>query len=82
MKLSQKTVKIIGWMGTLLLIITYALNTFGFIDSTGISYAVMNIFAALFLGLRVYVDKNWSNLFLEFFWIGVALLSLIHSFFF
>ena len=82
MKLSKKNVKVIGWAGTTLLIITYTLNTFGLIESTGISYAVMNIFAAIFLGLRVYIDKNWSNLFLEFFWIMVAVISLVRYFFF
>ncbi len=82
MKLTKKHISIIGWIGTILLIITYALNTFGIITSTGITYAVMNIFAAVFLGLRVYIDKNWSNLFLEFFWISVAVISLVRYFFF
>ena len=82
MKLNKHNVKNIGWIGTGLLIITYALNTFAIIDSTGMSYAVMNIFAAVFLGLRVYIDKNWSNLFLEFFWIGIAFISIIKYFFF
>lgn len=82
MKLSKKNVKVIGWAGTTLLIITYTLNIFGLIESTGTSYAVMNIFAAIFLGLRVYIDKNWSNLFLEFFWIAVAVVSLVRYFFF
>ncbi len=69
-------------MGTILLITTYTLNTLGIIESTGIEYALMNIFAALFLGIRVYSDKNWSNLFLEFFWAGVAIVSLVRYFFF
>ncbi len=77
MQLSQKTVNIIGWTGTILLILAYTINTFGIIPSTGITYALMNMLAAIFLGIRVYTDKNWSNLFLEFFWFGVAVISII-----
>jgi len=76
----KKIVVFIGWLGTILLILAYTLNTFGIIESTGIVYALMNILAAVFLGFRVYVNKNWSNLFLEFFWIGVAIISLVRNF--
>ncbi len=67
----------IGWIGTILLIGAYTLNSFGFISSTGIIYALTNFFAALFLGIRVYADRNWSNLALEFFWISVATINIV-----
>lgn len=78
MSMKVKTlVKTIGWIGTTLLIGAYTLNSFGFISSTGITYALTNFFAALFLGIRVYADRNWSNLVLEFFWISVATVNIV-----
>jgi len=41
----------------------------------------MNLIAALFLGIRVYADRNWSNLVLEIFWMGIGIVSLIKYFF-
>lgn len=82
MKLNKKTVGIIGWVGTVLLMLGYGVNTLGFIDSTGPLYAAINAIAGLCLGIRVFADRNWSNLVLEIFWIGIALISIIRYFFF
>lgn len=82
MKQNTKTIRIIGWFGTMLLMASYGVNTLGFIESTGLLYAVINIVAATCLGIRVFVDRNWSNVFLEIFWIGIALISIVKYFFF
>ena len=71
----------IGWLGTILLFLAYGLNAWGYIDSTGVPYACMNLIAALFLGIRVYADRNWSNLVLEIFWMGIGIVSLLKYFF-
>lgn len=78
MKTSNKTgVKIVGWIGTILLISGYALNSLSILESTGVIYASINLLAAIFLGIRVGFDKNWSNLVLNFFWAGIALINII-----
>lgn len=82
MKLSLKKVKIIGWIGTITLMFAYGINTLGFVESTGPLYATINIIAGVCLGIRVFSDKNWSNLILEIFWIAIALISIIRYFFF
>ncbi len=82
-KLSKKTIIIsIGWIGTILLIGAYTLNSFGFLTSTGPIYAGINILAGVCLGIRVYADRNWSNLILEFFWISIAFANMIRYFYF
>jgi hypothetical protein len=78
----SKTITTIGWVGTVILFTAYAANAWGFIQSTGTIYSIANLFAALLLGIRVYVDKNWSNLVLEIFFGIVAIISLIRLFFF
>lgn len=74
------TILATGWFGTILLILAYTLNSFGFIPSQGFWYPVLNLLAAVLLGFRVYADRNYANTFLEIFWGGVAILSLIKLF--
>ncbi len=75
-------IQIIGWLGTIILFTAYALNTWGYIESTGPLYGFSNLIAAILLGIRVYVDRNWSNVFLEVFFGVIAISSLIKYFFF
>ncbi len=73
-------VKIIGWAGTILLILAYGLNSLGYIESSNILYPILNLIAAILLAIRVWVDRNWSNLFLEAFWGAIAIVSIIKYF--
>lgn len=68
---------VIGWIGTILLFIAFALNAWGIIESTGIFYGLSNFIAAIFLGIRVYADRNWSNLVLEIFWMIIATIGIV-----
>ena len=79
---TPRSIVIIGWLGTIILFSAYALNTWGIIESTGTIYGFSNLIAALFLGIRVYADKNWSNLVLEIFFGVIAISSLVRYFFF
>lgn len=76
-KKHSTTIQIIGWSGTVVLIGAYALNSFGVISSQGLLYPILNLYAAIALGVRVWADRNYSNLILEIFWGGVALISFI-----
>jgi hypothetical protein len=77
MKKHSVVIETIGWLGMILLIIAYTLNSFGIILSQGFLYPFLNLIAALLLGIRVYADKNYANTILEIFWGGVAIISLI-----
>ncbi len=73
----SRYITFIGWTGTFILFAAYALNSLGFIESTGPVYAISNIIAALLLGIRVYADRNWSNLVLEIFFGLIGFITLI-----
>ncbi len=45
--------RIIGWVGTILLIIAYTLNSLGYLDSQNLIYPIMNLVAAILLAIRV-----------------------------
>lgn len=70
----------IGWTGTVVLMTVYALNSFGIISSTGFLYPFANLLAAVFLGIRVFADRNYSNLILEIVFGSIALIALIRFF--
>ncbi|MGB0925330.1 MAG: CBU_0592 family membrane protein [Minisyncoccia bacterium] len=82
MKKHAKHIQIIGWLGTIMLMGAYAMNSLGLIISTGPLYAGINILAGIFLGIRVFADRNWSNLILEFFWVLIAVITLVRYFLF
>ena len=73
-------IKLSGWTGTLLLMTTYLLNIFGVITAQSLVYLILNLLAAIFLGVRVYKDRNFSNVFLEIFWASVAIIGIIKYF--
>jgi len=73
-------IQIIGWLGTVILMGVYALNSFGVIPSTGFWYPFGNLIAAILLGIRVFADRNYSNLILEIVFGSIALIALIRLF--
>ncbi len=76
----MKFIKLLGWLGTGLLMATYMLNVFGVVTADSLYYLIPNLLAGILLGLRVYADKNYSNVFLEIFWIAVTLIAIIRYF--
>ena len=73
-------IKLLGWLGTGLLMATYMLNVFGVVNANSLYYLIPNLLAGILLGIRVYADKNYSNVFLEIFWITVTLIAIIRYF--
>ncbi len=73
-------IKIIGWLGTLILMATYTLNVFGVISAQSLVYLIPNLLAGVLLGVRVYNDRNYSNVLLEIFWIIVTLVAIVRYF--
>ena len=73
---------VMGWVGTACIIIAYGLNTLGIIPSIGILYPSLNLVGAIFLGIRVYADRNWSDITLEVVFGFIAAVALVKYFFF
>ncbi len=72
--------RLIGWTGTILIITAYTLNSWGYLNSQGLIYPILNLIGAFFMGIRIWVARNWSNFFLEIFWAAVAIISIIKFF--
>ena len=66
----------IGWVGALSIVMAYFTLTMDWLSSDDIAYNMLNLAGGALLGYRVYLDRNWANLFLELFFISVALFAL------
>ena len=77
---NRKVILVIGWVGTAILCAAYGFNALGYIPSTGLVYSIANLAAAILLGIRVGYDKNWSNVLLEIFFGGIAMIALVKYF--
>jgi hypothetical protein len=67
----------IGWVGGIVLIIAYALNTYGVIASESVEYQGMNFLGALCFVYYTYQKKAYPNVALNLVWGIIALLALI-----
>ncbi len=70
----------IGWVGALLVVSAYIVLTWDIADSKSLLYNLMNLIGGAALGYRVWVDRNYSNLFLEVIFVGVAIYALMRLF--
>lgn len=68
---------LIGWISVSLILLAYALLTFGVVKSTDALYNGINLVGAVGLAWRVYQDRNWSNFALEVVFITIAIIALI-----
>lgn len=70
-------IKIIGWVGAILLISMFALNSLGVISAQSFLYPTLNLVGALCIAVKVYSHKDYSTMILQFFWAGIAVFSII-----
>ncbi|MFW0870855.1 MAG: CBU_0592 family membrane protein [Patescibacteria group bacterium] len=71
--------KSIGWLGAICLVLAYALLTFEFAQQKGLLFNGLQFIGGVSLAYRVYLDKNWSNLALEFFFVAVAVYAVVQA---
>lgn len=71
--------KIIGWVGVSFIITAYALLIFDLVKSQSVSYNLINLIGAILLAYRVYLDRNYSNFFLEIVFIIIALIGIFKN---
>lgn len=73
-------VEIVGWVGTVLIVVAYFLVSTERLKPKAISYTLMNLFGAVFIGINVFAHQAWPTLALEIVWGGVAIISLLKQF--
>jgi len=73
-KKSLGPVDAIGFAGMALIVGAYFLNSYEIVASKSLTYQVMNLAGAIFVGIDVYQKKAWSAFTLQVVWamIGIS----------
>lgn len=69
--------QIIGWMGTLLIVLAYFLVSNNKISAYSKSYQLFNLFGAIGVGFNVFYQHAWPAVVLQIVWIVIAIFSLM-----
>jgi hypothetical protein len=70
-------IDIIGWIGSIMLIAAYALNSYQKIKSDSFLFLILNLVAGLFLILYTWYYKAFANTFINVVWVIIAIPALI-----
>lgn len=71
--------QIIGWIGTILIVLAYLLVSLKKIDSAGKVYQTMNLLGAIGVGVNVYYQHAWPSVALQAIWGIIAISSLLRT---
>lgn len=79
-KSTNQLIELVGWYGTLAIIGSYALISFGFLTSENLYYQLLNFTGALGL-ISISIHKGvYQSVTLNLIWSAIALLALIKLF--
>ena len=70
---------VIGWISAFIIVFAYYLLTNDYLSSKDVMYNALNLVGGIGLAYRVWLDRNYSNLFLEIIFITIALHAVISS---
>ena len=71
----------IGWFGTILVVLAYALLSFGVLGPHSFWYQFLNLVGAFCIVVDTYYKKDYPPEILNIIWMCIALFSLLSSFF-
>lgn len=77
MKRRHKSVDLIGWYGAAAILLAYALNSFSVIDSSDLTYQLLNLTGAIGVVIVSYAKGVAQPAVLNAVWAAIALLAII-----
>ena len=69
-------VEILGWIGSVLIVGSYALNITGRLEATHKLYVLANIIGGLFFVVNTYFHQAYPSMFVNIVWVIIAILML------
>jgi hypothetical protein len=70
-------IETIGWIGAAEVIIAYALNSSGTLESDSVIFQVLNLTGAVFLIVNTWVNKAYPSMAINIIWTIIAIAALI-----
>lgn len=72
--------EIIGWIGSMEILLAYGLNSYQKIRSDALSFVLLNLTGGLFLITYTFYKEAFANTFLNLVWVIIAVVALIRFF--
>ncbi|TRZ82937.1 MAG: hypothetical protein D4R91_01985 [Sediminibacterium sp.] len=69
-------IEILGWIGSVLIVGSYALNITGRLASTSKIYVLANIIGGLFFVVNTYFHQAYPSMFVNIIWVIIAIVML------
>jgi hypothetical protein len=69
-------VEILGWIGSILIVGSYALNITGRLTTTSKLYVLANIIGGLFFVVNTYFHQAYPSMFVNIIWVIIAIVML------
>ena len=69
-------VEILGWIGSVLIVGSYALNITGRLAATSKLYVFANIIGGIFFVVNTYFHQAYPSMFVNIVWVIIAILML------
>ena len=69
-------VEILGWIGSILIVGSYALNITGRLATTSKLYVLANIIGGLFFVVNTYFHQAYPSMFVNIIWVIIAIVML------
>ncbi|MBV6644082.1 MAG: hypothetical protein KI790_01455 [Cyclobacteriaceae bacterium] len=70
-------VDMVGWVGSIEVVLAYALNSSQKLNAKSIWYQFLNLTGALFLIINTYYYQAYPSTFINLVWVVIAILALI-----
>ena len=67
----------IGWFAAILILLAYALNSFGIVAALNPAYILFNLFGAIGIAYVSFRYKNYQSVLINIVWLTVAIISLL-----
>lgn len=73
-------VEIIGWIGSIEILLAYGLNSYQKIRSDSLAFSLLNFTGGLFLMIYTLYKEAFANTFVNLVWVVIALIALTRFF--
>ena len=69
-------VEVIGWIGSIGILLAYGLNSYQKIKSNSLAFSLLNLTGGLFLMVYTLYKEAYANTFLNLVWVAIAIIAL------
>lgn len=73
-------VEIIGWVGSIEILLAYGLNSYQKIRSDSLAFSLLNLTGGIFLMVYTIYKDAFANTFVNMVWVVIALIALARFF--